>query len=83
MDILSTWILIRSEEERIVVKELLVSSIKEPREKIERYLIEHHFPLALGLPVTRDPMLGLSLASVLRPEDYANPPVPTSAKAAR
>jgi hypothetical protein len=55
-----------------VVKELLISSIKDPREKAERYLIEHHFPLALGLPATRDPMLGLSLACVLRPEDYAN-----------
>jgi hypothetical protein len=50
----------------------LVSPIKEPRERIERYLIEHHFPLALGFSFMTEPMAGLSLASVLRPEDYAN-----------
>jgi len=50
----------------------LVSSIKEPREKAERYLIEHHFPLALGFPFMTEPMAGLSLACVLRPEEYAN-----------
>ena len=53
-------------------KETLFALLKEPREGIERYLLNHHIPLTFELPFMTEPMLGLSIACVLRPEEYPN-----------
>ena len=55
-----------------MLKEFLVSSLKEPRERCIRYLLDHHIPLSNTVPSAREPLLGLSIACVLRPEDCAN-----------
>jgi hypothetical protein len=55
-----------------MLKEFLVSSLKEPREGCIRYLLDHHIPLSNTVPAARESSLGLSVACVLRTEDCAN-----------